>query len=91
MQISKLIFKIIIKISLFLNNLKEDFLEHNGYKIAYLKSKKFKNSDTIIFIHGLNDQKETWLELSTWPKYITYFGQVHIERAKEVAKELQNS
>jgi len=63
LQISKLIFKIIIKISLFLNNLKEDFLEHNGYKIAYLKSRKFKNSDTIIFIHGLNDQKETWLEL----------------------------
>jgi pimeloyl-ACP methyl ester carboxylesterase len=38
-------------------------LEVEGYNIAYLESTN-KSKKTLILIHGLNDEKETWLMLA---------------------------
>jgi len=39
-------------------------IEVDGYNIAYLESKK-KHKKTLILIHGLNDEKDTWLMLAS--------------------------
>ena len=63
MSIGKFIFKTLIKVSYYFTKVKLSYIKKGNYNIAYIKSKKFKNSTTIIFIHGLNDQKTTWLKL----------------------------
>ena len=39
-------------------------IEVDGYNIAYLESKN-KHTKTLILIHGLNDEKETWLMMAS--------------------------
>jgi len=63
LSIGKFIFKTLIKLSYFFSKVEPSYIKNSGYNIAYLKNKKFKKSTTIIFIHGLNDSKITWLKL----------------------------
>ncbi|MCF6244648.1 MAG: alpha/beta hydrolase [Sulfurovum sp.] len=55
----------IIKLLRYQAKLEAKNITINGYGIAYLESKQNKDKPTLILIHGMNDEKDTWLPLAT--------------------------
>jgi abhydrolase domain-containing protein 6 len=72
-KLAAFFYKLSLKILAFKLKLERKTIAVGGYKIVYMAKRVKQPRETLIFIHGLNDQKETWLPVVGYlnPNYQT--------------------